>query len=120
MSWDVELVCDCCRRPIELPYNFKDGGTYPIGGTNLATLNITYNYSRHLLQGLGIPFENLKNMTPEQAEPYLQKAINYLGTDADSNYWEATKGNAGYALNILLKWVKYAIEKNLSCHFEIY
>ncbi|KKK53646.1 hypothetical protein LCGC14_3092730, partial [marine sediment metagenome] len=36
----------------------------------------------------------------------LEHAVRYLGTARSGDYWAATQGNAGYALNILLGWAK--------------
>ena len=36
----------------------------------------------------------------------VEVAVNQLGTSTDSDYWKATPGNAGHALNILLYWAK--------------
>lgn len=45
MSYDVDLV-DSNNATIFLPYSHSEGGTYVQGGTNEASLNITYNYSK--------------------------------------------------------------------------
>ena len=36
----------------------------------------------------------------------LESAVNKLGTKTSSDYWKPTKGNAGYALSILLSWAR--------------
>ena len=84
------------------------GGTYALGGTKIACLNITYNYSehyyKHLNQGKGI--RSLYGMTGEEAIPILEEAIKILGTETDKDYWKSTPGNAGHALQGLLTFAK--------------
>jgi hypothetical protein len=46
MSFDVELVDEEIGTPIHLPYSHSEGGT------NQATLNITYNYSKYYYETL--------------------------------------------------------------------
>lgn len=86
----------------------EDGGTYVLGGTNQACLNITYNYSKFFYDTLdaekGLRF--LNGMTAENVTPLLEVSVLALGTERDNDYWKATEGNAGYALSILLKWAK--------------
>ncbi len=45
MSYDIELVDPVTKEPVELdePHHMR-GGTYAIGGTPHAHLNVTYNY----------------------------------------------------------------------------
>lgn len=84
------------------------GGTYALGGTNKAELNITYNYAeyyyKHLNSGKGI--RSLYGMTGEKAIPILEDAIKKLGTKTDKDYWKSTSGNAGSALQGLLTFAK--------------
>jgi hypothetical protein len=42
----------------------------------------------------------------EETIERLEKAVKELGTERNNDYWNATDGNAGYALNILLTWAK--------------
>ena len=107
MSWDIELVCPECGRPVIVDRH-AEGGTYAIGGIKEADLNITYNYSKHYYRCLnsenGLRFLNGKQAKDTIKD--LESAVKLLGTKNDSDYWEATAGNAGYALSILLKWAK--------------
>lgn len=48
----------------------------------------------------------LYNKRAKDVIPKLEVAVNQLGTSTDSDYWKATPGNAGHALNILLYWAK--------------
>ena len=86
--------------------HFIDGGTYPVDGCSVAELNITYNYSWFFHKCLDKE-EGLKWLCNKKAKDTikrLQKAVEELGVDQFDNYWAPTPGNAGYALEILLKW----------------
>ena len=92
-----------------------------MGGTNECDLNITYNYSG--LYHLVFPVEHVQDSdgvikvestglkwlygkTGETAIPILEKAVERLGVRRDDDYWEATMGNAGFSLRILLSWAR--------------
>jgi len=106
MSWWVYLknkdeVCEIMPRHC-------DGGTFVLGGTNQAELNITYNYSPFYYKYFDKK-EGLKFLDSKKAKDCIKKleeAISKLGIKRDDNYWKATEGNAGYALSILLSWAK--------------
>jgi len=100
MSWDVYVVCSRCKEPIHFdePHEFK-GGTYPIGGTYEATLNITYNYSKHYYATMGEGgLRGLDGQTVAATMDVLAKAIDALDQDVSDDYWEPTQGNARLAL----------------------
>ena len=105
MSYDIGLYKD--EDLVEVP-PFTEGGTYPIGGRTLAELNITYNYSwffeRCLDEERGLRWLYGKKAITTIVR--LQQAIDELGTDQFENYWAPTPGNAGHALNILLRWAR--------------
>ena len=104
MSYDVGLYR---KVPVEVE-SHTEGGTYALGGTDRAELNITYNYSKYFYRELDAEkgLRWLYGQTGEAVIPRLEKAIAALGTKQDTNYWADTPGNAGYALSILLKWAK--------------
>ena len=106
MSYDVSLRK--CGQAIKVPL-FSEGGTYAIGGSDEAWLNITYNYGRHIREALGFNLGRLDGMTAQAALPYLRKAVLRLGKERDEDYWAAKPGNAGYALSILLAWAEQAV-----------
>jgi hypothetical protein len=105
MSYDIDLSYPDDLAQVE---NHADGGTYVLGGTTDASLNITYNYGRfyreHLDKEQGIRW--LYNKKASETIDRLQKAVEDLGTTRDADYWKATPGNAGYALAILLSWAR--------------
>lgn len=75
------------------------GGTYALGGTTEAWLNITYNYGQIFRKVLGEKgIRTLYGMSAIESMPLLKKAISKLGDDVSDNYWDATEGNAKEAL----------------------
>ena len=107
MSWWVDLECPCCKRCVEVD-RFEEGGTRVMGGSYEASLNVTYNYSalfrEHLDTGSSLRW--LDGKKASETIERLAAAVEALGTEQDDNYWKATPGNAGHALNILLRWAK--------------
>jgi len=104
MSYDIDLK-DREGNLVTVD-NLAEGGTYVIGGSTDASLNITYNYSgfyyEHLDKKWGIRW--IYGKKGKQVIRRLEKAIAILGTQRDTDYWKSTPGNAGFALSILLKW----------------
>ena len=101
MSYDIKLCDPITKKVIEFANNhYLTGGTYAIGGTNEAWLNITYNYSPHFYRLIdeekGI--RAIYGMTGAQSIKILNEAVSKLGDDTCSNYWEPTEGNAKTAL----------------------
>ena len=106
MSYDINLLDPATKETIqfEQPHDIK-GGTYAVGGTTEAWLNITYNYSKHYYRVFGENgIRTLYGLTGDESIPLLQKAISQLNDDIDPNYWEATEGNAKKALRGLLEF----------------
>jgi hypothetical protein len=109
MSYDIYLIDPVTGDTIELdaPHHMR-GGTYAVGGTTRAHLNVTYNYSAHFrrvfegwLPERGVPVEGIRTiygMTGAQSLPLLDKAISHLADDVAPDYWQATEGNAKRAL----------------------
>lgn len=104
MSWWVYLGK---KKPVNVG-NHSEGGTYAISGIDEAELNITYNYSKFYYQTLDKKkgLEWLHNKRAYKCLRKLRKAVVQLGTQQDMEYWNATSGNAGYALNILYQWAR--------------
>lgn len=105
MSYDISIVDPVTRETIQL--NFKHnmrGGTYAVGGTILAELNITYNYSSIFQRVLGPGgIRSIYDLTGGESIPILSKAILELNNDVTESYWEPTEGNAKLALLDVLK-----------------
>ena len=110
MSWDVYVSSDKNHpEPIDVECH-SGGGTYAVDGVPSAELNVTYNYSREFRKALGRGFRDLHGKHVKDILPLLKEAVKTLGTEQDSDYWKATPGNAGHALNILAGWCRQAID----------
>ena len=119
MSYDIKLIDQVTGETLALdaPHHMR-GGTYAIGGTTEAHLNVTYNYFRQFsrvfdvlveprvntpewLRTGGAPVNGVRTiygLTGAESLPVLDKAISSLGDDVDPDYWQATDGNAKRAL----------------------
>lgn len=104
MSYDISLIDSVTKQTIELdePHQMK-GGTYCVGGTDLAELNITYNYSNHFRKVFGEKgIREIYGKSGAESIPLIKKAVSNLDDDVDDDYWKSTEGNAKRALNQLL------------------
>ncbi len=79
---------------------FHEGGTQPLGGSDEASLNVTYNYSDKF------DFKSLDGKSGKETIKKMEKVVKNLGTEQSPNYWDSTPGNVGYAVFILLSWAK--------------
>ena len=104
MSYDIELRDPATGAACELAESHQmRGGTYPVGGTPNAEINITYNYSTHFCRVLGENgIRGIYGMTGAESIPVLLDAAANLRDDTDPDYWKATEGNARQALLQLL------------------
>lgn len=108
MSYDIDLCDPVTKRVIELD-NIHDirGGTYAMGGTTEASLNITYNYGKHFYRVMGENgIRSIYGMTGAESIPVLKEAISKLGDEVDPDYWKDTEGNAKKALYGLLAFAQ--------------
>lgn len=116
MSWWVYLYGDG-PDALEVPTH-SEGGTHVMGGIGRAELNITWNYSEWYYQELdrkdGLQW--LKGKKAKDCMERLERAVTALGTNQNSDYWKSTRGNAGYALNILLGWARLHPEGVFEVH----
>ncbi len=110
MSYDINLndPVDGHTIRFDTPHQMH-GGTYCIGGTDEAWLNITYNYApfyyrEEVFGPVGI--RTIYGMTGAESIPVLEKAANALGNDVSNSYWDATEGNAKKPLLQLLAMAK--------------
>lgn len=109
MSYDISLV-DSTDEVIILdePWDGQ-GGTYQVGGTHEAWLNVTYNYGEILRDVLGPGgIRSLYGKRAIDTIPKLEAAIDNLGDDVSGDYWEATEGNVKRALMDLVRLAKLA------------
>lgn len=107
MSYDIDLI-DPKDNSIVRVDRHSEGGTYVLGGTDYAEINITYNYNRYFADtidpDLGIRW--LYGKDAKNTIDRLESSVKELGVERDIDYWKPTPGNAGYALSILLEWAK--------------
>lgn len=99
MSYDIDLCDPVTGQIVEFDApHFMRGGTYAVGGTTQASLNITYNYHKHF-KSLGPEgIREIYGKTGAETIPLLQAAADALGDDVDADYWAGTEGNAKRAL----------------------
>jgi len=119
MSYNICLVDPVTGEPLELdePHHMR-GGTYVVGGTTLARLNVTYNYCQRfnrVFDVLDAPHPKapawlleegaavrgvltIYGLTGAESLPVLDRAIGLLADDVDPDYWQPTDGNAKRAL----------------------
>lgn len=103
MSWWIYLEDDSGESVIVDSHS--DGGTYCVGGTSSAELNMTYNYSKPLaLAQFDIRLIDGKRASECIGE--MQRVVRELGAVRDSDYWKPTNGNAGAAIKRLCDWAK--------------
>lgn len=108
MSYDIDLRDPVTRDVLLLddPHDMR-GGTYAMGGTREAHLNVTYNYAEHYKRVLGEKgIRTIYGMTGAESIPVLEAAASRLADDATGNYWDATDGNAKRALLKLVALAK--------------
>lgn len=104
MSYDIYLR-DAATKETALVPDGHDlrGGTYVMGGTGEAWLNVTYNYYPHFHRVFGDKgIRVIYGMTGADSIPLLVAGIAKLGDNVSDDYWAATEGNAKAALMNLL------------------
>ena len=109
MSYDINLLDPVTKKTII----FDDahqirGGTYELGSSKEAWLNVTYNYSKYFYELIdkekGI--RKIYGMTGAESMPILKNAISKLGDDINNDYWQMTEGNAKQSLCGLLAFAQ--------------
>ncbi len=104
MSWDIYLI-DGDDTTVGVDRH-EEGGTYAMGGTHEANLNVTYNYSQ-VTRLVDFHFKkDLDGMVAGDTIKELERVVAKLGTTQSNDYWAPTPGNAGHAVNTLLGWAR--------------
>lgn len=108
MSYDIYLKDPVTHKVIEFDHVHDiKGGTYCLGGTKEAWLNITYNYGDHYRRVFGEKgIRTIYGMTGAESISILKDAISKLEDDVSDDYWEPTEGNAKKALYGLLAFAQ--------------
>jgi hypothetical protein len=88
MSWSISPHNE--EDNIPAVESFEEGGTYVLGGSSEADLNVTYNYGKYFL------FKSLHGKKAGETISDLEEAVKRLGTEQDSDHWEPTAGNVGH------------------------
>ena len=107
MSWDVNIIDHETRevRVLQEAHHIV-GGTYAIGDQH-AYLNVTYNYGQIYQRFWGDrTLRYLHDKKVAEVIAVLDAALAVLPINREANYWEATEGNAGAALNDLRELCK--------------
>ena len=103
MSYDINLNQDGHTVEVE---RHEDGGTFQLGGSTEARLNVTTNYAA-VAQLVGFDFrDSLHSKRAGDTIESLRDVVAKLGTKRWHDYWAPTPGNAEHAASILLKWAQ--------------
>ena len=100
MSYDLGLQHPITGDWLELdtPHQMR-GGTYCLGGSATAEINITYNYGKHYYRVMGEQgLRTIYGKSGAESIAILESAVSQLGDDVDDDYWKAAEGNAKAAL----------------------
>jgi len=111
MSYDIYLKDPNTWDTIELPEKHDvKGGTFAVGGTTEAWINVTYNYAARFEHAFSNDkgVRSIYGLTAAQSIPILEAAMSRLGDDTHPDYWEPTEGNAKEALRGLLELARLA------------
>lgn len=109
MSYDINLIDPVSNDVLLLEdAHHMTGGTYQLGGSNEASLNVTYNYSKICCEAFGCDtgIRTIYGLTGLESIPVLEGAISKLGNDVDADYWKPTEGNVKRALSKILTLAK--------------
>lgn len=101
MSYDISIKNKKTKETIVFPVKHTiAGGTYAVGGTDEAWLNITYNYAKFFYNTFGDKgIRSLYGKDIAKTIPRIEKAIAALGNEKPvEDYWADTAGNAKAAL----------------------
>ena len=114
MSYDIRLVEPVSGNTIEFDNKHEiKGGTYAIGGTTEAWLNITYNYGKFYREVY--PKEGIRcvyGKSGAESIPMLEHMIktlqlSYPEASTSSDYWDSCPGNALVPLHQLIAMAKF-------------
>lgn len=103
MSYSISIERD--GKTLELPEPQTEGGTYAIGGSNLAKMDVTYNYSELF------SLANLDGFTVNDALPILAHKVAEWGVLPAPDYWAVDPRNVGYACYVVMTWCLEAMKQ---------
>ncbi len=105
MGYNVSLV-DENDHILKVPSHLE-GSNICVGGSDISTICITYNYSKFYYDENTFGKEGLYYLNGKKAVdaiPILESSVEFLKDNPSDDYWNATPGNAGHCLNVLLSW----------------
>lgn len=104
MSYDISLNEPISGETIKFETaHFVRGGTYAIGGTQEAWLNITYNYAKHYYRVFGEKgIRTIYGMTGAESIPIIKAAMAQLGDDVSRTIGKIPKGTQRRRLRVCL------------------
>lgn len=106
MSYDIAIVDPNGEvRQFDSPKHIL-GGTYAVGGSHVAEVNVTYNYSPFYMALWKGGIKSFDGMPAHDVADAMRLAIMSLGTEEDDDYWTATPGNAGSALQTIVSVIE--------------
>jgi hypothetical protein len=103
MSYNISIQRN--GEVLELPDGHTEGGTYAIGGSNKAEMDVTYNYSEIFRIG------NLDGLTVNDAIPILAHKVAEYGVLPTDDYWAVDKRNIGHLCYVVLLWCLEALKQ---------
>ena len=109
MGYSIYLNDPVSKEPVQFYEKHQiHGGNMILGGTTEAWLHITYNYSNNFKKAFGNEegVEIIYGKTGAESIPLLKSAIEKLGDDVSTSYWDSTEGNAKRALCGLLAYAQ--------------
>jgi len=103
VSWDINIIDPLTgeTRVLREKHALR-GAVYALGGTRLAELTITANYSPYYRKIWGQELGELDGKPLREVKPLFREAVIALGTLRAPSYWTPTSGNAGSAMQTLL------------------
>lgn len=119
MSYDVTAKDEQGNTVVFPEPHYIKGGTYQLGGSLDAWLNITYNYNFLINKVLPEGMDGLHGKAVVDTIKSLQSAADMLAFDFDHYYWKATEGNVKAALLGLVQIGLKAIEIEPKCTWEV-
>ena len=84
---------------------YEDASTYVSLGDRTTEMGVTFNYSK-IYRRFNFHITDLHGLYGKDVMWQLNRIVKALGTERTEDPWEATDGNAGFALSVLLAWTK--------------
>lgn len=125
MGWDVKLMDPDTKEAVEVE-SHQAGSNIAIGGSQCAEMTVTYNYSPYLFTAMvacGLPADSypppgygrltwnplktwLNGKIASEALAGLKAMAGIASDNPGNNYWEASWGNSGHIIGILITWAE--------------